>query len=296
MSARQQLTAALLCAGCLATNAMAQQPYAQQPAAKGAASADAVIRAAAARPTPRVKAGHADLGGYWTTAIARNPAPQVQQATEVSADGKTIQLGIAAPQDVRAGEIGPVAQRRARSDLRPPYRPEFAAKVLELFDHANTMDPTARCAPPGVPRIGMPAEIVQTGDAVYLLYATRNYFRIIPTDGRPHDADADAMNMGDPIGRWEGNTLIVESLNFNEDTWLDRDGTFHSTHMKVTERFTRRGDTLTYAATVEDPDVLTGPWSPPTQTLVLGQRGQHIAQDYPCIERDVDHYVNSNRH
>lgn len=280
---------------CWQVTAVAAQPTASA-APTGSLTADQVIQEAAKLPTPRVKSGHVDLSGYWTTALPRNPAPQVQRAKEVSADGKVIQLGIPAPEDVRAGEIEPVARRRANAALRPSYKPEYAAKALELFDNANKLDPTSRCAPPGVPRIGMPSEIVQTDGAVYLLYPTRNYFRIVPTDGRPHDQEADAMNMGDPVGRFEGDSLIVESVNFNEDTWLDGDGTFHSSKMRVTERFTRRGNALTWEATVEDPAVMTKPWSPPARSLVLGRAGQHIAQDYPCIERSVDHYTSPNRH
>ena len=101
------------------------------------------------------------------------------------------------------------------------------------------------------------------------LYGASNLFRVIPTDGRPHRADADPSYMGDSIGRFEGDTLVVDVTNFNDDTWLGSDGYFHTEKMHVVERLTRKGDVLTYSATVEDPDVLAKPWTTTPRRLKL---------------------------
>lgn len=272
-----------------------QPVLAQQPNAAQAAANAQMIQQAQSQPTPRSH-GHPDLSGFWFIPGRTNVAPQVAGAATTSNDGKVVQLDIAAPQDVAPFETGPVARRRADSGARPSYKPEFVAKALNNFDHANDLDPAARCVPPGVPRIGVPAEISQRDGVTYLMYASRNYYRVIPTDGRGHDPDADEMSMGDSVGRWDGDTFIIDTVNFSDDTWLDADGSFHTSKMHVTERFTRQGNTLHWDATVEDPTVMTGPWSPKPIVMVAGKPEQHVAQDYPCLEKDVGHYVNGNRH
>lgn len=273
----------------------AQLTTAQQPNATQAAANQKLADQAMSHPTPHI-GGHPDLSGFWFIPGRTNIAAQVAGAATTSSDGKTVQLDIAAPQDVARFEVEPVAHRRADGSTRPSYKPEYAAKALDNFDHANQLDPAARCTPPGVPRIGVPAEISQRAGVTYLLYTARNYYRVIPTDGRPHDADADEMSMGDPVGHWDGDAFVVDSVNFSDDTWLDGDGSFHTSKMHVIERFTRKGDTLRWEATVEDPAVMTAPWSPKAVVMVAGSAKQHVAQDYPCIDKDSGHYVNGNRH
>src|SRR5437899_1449101 len=94
-------------------------------------------------------------------------------------------------------------------------------------------------------------------------------FRVIPTDGRPHSAEAsfDMTYLGNTTGRWEGDTLVLDSIGFIDTTWLGRGGFFHSDQMHVVERFTRQGDAILYDVTVEDPEVLVEPWVLPTRTI-----------------------------
>jgi hypothetical protein len=157
------------------------------------------------------------------------------------------------------------AEFTVRSDPnRPLYKPEYWDKVQDLDYNTNTKDPTWTCLPRGVPRMGPPLQIVQT--AKYVIFFYQPYptaaFRIIPVDGRGHDPvrAQDISYFGDPVGRWEGDTLVVESVGFNDDTWLANGGFFHSYDMRVTERLRREGDALHYQATVEDPTVLLQPW------------------------------------
>jgi hypothetical protein len=78
-------------------------------------------------------------------------------------------------------------------------------------------------------------------------------YRVIPTDGRGHRVNANPSDYGDSVGRWEGNTLVIETTGFSEDTWFGEDGYFHSDAMRVTERLWREGENLVWQATVEDP-------------------------------------------
>jgi hypothetical protein len=101
-------------------------------------------------------------------------------------------------------------------------------------------------------------------------------FRVIATDGREFDERAIVQTKytGHSVGRWEGDTLVIESIGFTPLTWLARGGFFHSEDMKVTERFTRQGDQMLYEVTVEDPDVLLHPWElNPMLMTVAGEGG-----------------------
>ena len=94
---------------------------------------------------------------------------------------------------------------------------------------------------------------------------------MIPTDGREHhpEAEFDYTYMGSTVGHWEGDTLVLDAIGFTDQTWLGRGGFFHTNQMRVVERFTRRGDTILYDVTVEDPEVLVEPYVLPTRTLRL---------------------------
>lgn len=121
------------------------------------------------------------------------------------------------------------------------------------------------CFPPGVPRIYLqpfPMEIIQIPGRVLILYEFDHFFRQIWTDGRGHDTALPETYMGDSIGHWEGDTLVVDTVNFNDKTWLDRGGVPHSNKLHVVEHFHRvNADTLQIDITMEDPIALTRPWS-----------------------------------
>jgi hypothetical protein len=125
-------------------------------------------------------------------------------------------------------------------------------------------DPTAHCFPPGVPRsMYVPAafHIIQKSDSIVFLHE-RMSWRIVPLDGRAHLPDAIRLWQGDSVGRWEGDTLVIDTTNFNGKTWLDENGEVVSYAEHVVERFTPAGpDTVNYEATITDPLVYTRPWS-----------------------------------
>jgi len=178
----------------------------------------------------------------------------------------------------------------------PKYKQEFQAKVKDLSERQVEVDTALQCQPPGVPRIGPPAKIVQTAREVLFLYDDVNgsFFRIIPTDGRARRKDLPASYLGDAIGRYEGDTLVVETVNFNEETWLSDNGAFHTKDLKVIERLRRVGDTLQYEATAYDPAVLVEPWKERTQTLWLTDR--EIEESPRCEDRDLDLIKDGSHH
>jgi hypothetical protein len=156
----------------------------------------------------------------------------------------------------------------------PPDMTEWAKLKYEAAKPSNgprthslkeTDDPILKsCLPAGVPRIYLqpiPLEIVQTSKEILLLYEYDHTVRRIFTDGRKHTEDITPTYMGESIGHWEGNTLVVDTIGFNDKTWLDRDGHPHSDELHVIERFHRTDhDNLEIDITMEDPQALAKPW------------------------------------
>jgi len=274
---------------CLILTAAAQQQGGGDRAAK--------MREEAGKPTPRSADGHPDLSGNWSD------PPNAPLEVVRTADGKTLTV-----LDRDAPEIDARAQpnfkaRAADNSRRPPYKPQFVAKQRELMYTASRIDPGIHCYPKGVPRLGAPTEIAQTPTTVYFFYGGEQTHRIIPIGGR-HNPDQDPLPNGDSIAYWEGDTLVVDVLNFDSETWLSRDGDYHDDNMHVVERFTRKGNTLEYDVTVEDPTLFTGPWKPRagftiertgSRTMIIREAGVHDPPDYPCVERDREHKVNNDR-
>jgi hypothetical protein len=131
------------------------------------------------------------------------------------------------------------------------------------------------CQPLGVPREGPPRRIIQSENDVVFLYqggdAGGGYgeYRVIPTDGRKHDPQRaiETTYLGYTVGRWEGDTLVLDGISYVDTTWLGRGGFFHSQNMHVIEKFRREGDVIYYDVTVEDPEVLAEPYVIPTRIL-----------------------------
>ena len=225
--------------------------------------------------TPRTPDGHPDLGGMWYRRIP--PVPPVQRV------GKSIIFNNSAPRDPNA-EPSAIAYNPGT----PKYKPEFVAKVKELNDNQVNEDPALTCAPPGVPRLGPPHRIIHTAKEVVFLYDDLNgsFFRYIPIDGRQHRTDIEASANGDSIGRWEGDTLVIDINNFSEDTWLADDGLFHSKNLHVVERVRRDGNSMQWSVVVEDPAVLQEPWKMTPRTLKL-MANTEIEEAPPCSEKDL---------
>jgi hypothetical protein len=204
------------------------------------------------RPTyvaPRTADGKPDLSGFWQ---ALNNAHydlegHVAKAGPISALGA---VG-AVPADfgvVDGGEI--------------PYQSWAATKKKENEQNWLMLDPVVKCYMPGIPRatyMPFPFQIVQTADAIVMAYAFPSASRTIPLN-RKEPAPADFW-MGWSQGHWESDTLVVDVTGFNDRTWFDRAGNFHSDELHVVERYRRTGpDHLLYEVTIEDPKVFSRPW------------------------------------
>ena len=141
-------------------------------------------------------------------------------------------------------------------------RPTFGPNGVAVSD---TNDLVYQCFPPGVPRIYFhphPFEIIQTPGRVMIAYEYQQLLRQVFTDDREHRNDLAPMWLGDSTGRWEGDTLVVETVNFNDRTWIDRRGVPHSDQLRVVERIRRSNeDELTVDITVADPIAFTEPWT-----------------------------------
>jgi hypothetical protein len=150
----------------------------------------------------------------------------------------------------------------------------------ESYSKRGIDDPAALCLPPGVPRLVMvslfPIEIVQTPKRIVFMYEYMNVFRSIPI-GDAHPSDIAPTYLGDSVARWEGNTLVVDVVGFNDKTWLTGTGTFHSEDLHLVERYTRVSkDRIDFEATIDDPKLLTKPWTIRTTMMLREGRGCRI--------------------
>jgi hypothetical protein len=244
------------------------------------AQGSAATQAAAAKPTPRMANGKPDLSGMWYRRIA---GPVMKRV------GKSLVRVTDAPEPEGAGNrYNPGA---------PKYRQQFLAKIKEMKDDQINVDPSFKCGPPGIVRIGPPQRIVSTPREVVVMYddLNGNFFRVIPTDGRAHREDIEPSSLGDSVARWEGDTLVIEVRNVLDTTWLGDNGLFHTADLKVTERLTRQGDSLTWEAIVEDPEVLEEPWRVTPRTLTLMANAE-IEEAAFCEDRGVDDRVTRDYH
>jgi hypothetical protein len=241
------------------------------------------------KPTPRTADGHPDLSGVW---IAGNRG--IRPSTESASIKVVLPLaGVNQDKDNVFAALDRISvTERAKDTNKPQYKAELLAKVKDLEVRQSQEDPAFYCKPAGVPRMGPPAQIIQLPDKLVFLYAT-NLFRLVPINAA-HRADIDTSYMGDSVAKWEGDTLVVDVNNLNDDTWLGPDGYFHTEALHVVERFTRTGDTMRYDVTVEDPNVLTRPWTMNPRTLRLGNRP--LEEGPPCVEKDADHLVTLDHH
>jgi hypothetical protein len=195
--------------------------------------------------------GKPDLSGVWWT------------GGDVGGRGINFGRGLG-----RGGPAGPT--------FSALYTPEAAAAAKKLNDND---DPTLKCIPTAFGTlnvslfdVGALGQIVATPKFVVMLTETYHGWRLVPTDGRPHREEVPPSHRGDSVGRWEGDVFVVETKNFNDDTWIWAEGRSspHSDQLRIVERY-RRVDrnTLEIEATLHDPKVLTAPWVVPKQTLVL---------------------------
>lgn len=227
---------------------------------------------------PRAADGKPDLTGVWQPgSTIPGSWEEANAGNGLGGTGKNPDAPVALSSTDRHGNEG------------APYQDWAAKKVLASFNSRDIDDPTARCLPAGIPRLysfGLfPVQIVQTPRQITILYEYMNAFRVIPLNAK-HAEDAEPTYLGDSVGRWEGNTLVVDITNFNDKTWLIGGGTFHSDKLHITERYTRVSkDQINYEATMEDPVVLSKPWV--YRTTMMLREGTRV-HEYVCAENNLD--------
>jgi hypothetical protein len=221
---------------------------------------------------PRTPDGKPNLNGIWQTMNTANwniePHPaSPSPARELGAAGAVPGgLGI-----VDGGEI--------------PYLPAARKKQQENYANRLKLDPEIKCYLPGEPRAtyqGMPFQIIQSTKHIMLIHEFAGAVRTIYMTDQT-EAPADSW-MGWSNGRWEGETLVVDTKGFNDLSWLDRAGNFHSDALHVVERFTpRSAETITYDVTIEDPKVFSRPWK---MSMPLYKHVERNAQilEFRCVE------------
>ena len=221
---------------------------------------------------PRTPDGHPDLNGIWQAVNTANWDLQDHSA----APGPVAALGA-------AGAIPPGQGVVEGGDI--PYLPAALAKKKENFTKRFTTDPEIKCYLPGVPRatyMPYPFQIVQGANSILIAYQYASAVRTMPMHD-PGSSPAPSW-MGWSAGHWEGDTLVIDVTSFNDETWFDRAGDFHSDALHVVERYTPRSpDTLTYEATIEDPKVFSRPWK---ISMPLYRRVEKNAQllEFKCVE------------
>jgi hypothetical protein len=239
------------------------------PAKRISPTAGLVAQMVAHGDAPRMADGHPDLSGFWGAGAVDAPY------TNFGSRG----LAFFEPDQA--------AMQRGNNWSRPIYKPELWEKVYGADYGPVVGDPTFHCAARGVPRLGEASHIVATPREVVLNYGGET--RFVPLDGRkrdPQDSDYEFSN-GWALGHWEGDTLVIESTGFNDATWMQWTGYFHSNRMEVTERYWRKGDLLYYNATVTDPEVLQAPWTTETFVKRLSRNpAARVAEAAPCVEND----------
>ena len=245
----------------------------------------------------RLSAALAALALAWPLAVAAQTSSPQSTTIPRAADGKPDFSGIwevlaKADDNIEAHS----ASRTARASAGTveggtlPYKPEMLEKRTQNFAARATADTEAKCFLPGVPRvmyIQHPFQIVQTPDLVLMLFeyvhATRNVYM-----NSPHLKGPLNWWMGDSRGQWDGDTLVVDANNFNEETWFDRAGNFHSDELHIVERYTLADrDHINYTARIEDSKVFTRPW---TMSLVFYRHTEPNFRllDYECYAFALD--------
>jgi hypothetical protein len=245
-------------------------------AGAGAVAVSTIVPAAgqgqaAAFRAPRTADGKPNLSGIWQANNTANWDIEAHEARQ----GPVIALGAAFSVPPGLGVV----------DGEIPYLPAALAKKRENGENWMSRDPEVKCYMPGIPRatyMPYPFQIVQSTDNILMTYEFASASRVIRMNSK-EQSPAPAW-MGWSIGRWDGETLVVEVTDHMEETWFDRAGNHHSDALKVTERYTAvDANTLQYEATIDDPKVFSRPWK---MSMPLYRRREPNVQlmEYKCVQ------------
>ena len=206
-----------------------------------------------AAPAPHTSYGKPDLSGIWQAEGA--PIEELVKLLPSGANG----LGEATPSRYFLNILSDFQADEA------PIRPEAAALFLKRLHAFGKDSPGTHCLPAGVPLAALlpaPYKLLQMPEMIVMLYEAETSFRQIYTDSRTHTADPQPTWMGYSVGKWEGDTLVVDAVGFNDRSWLDAMGHQHSDAMRITERYHRRDfGHMEVQITIDDPKTFTRPFT-----------------------------------
>ena len=264
---RVRVSVAAIVAASLTVAVSAPAQWVRHPIAGAPRTADGKINMSA--PVPRLD-GKPDLSGIW----------QVQG--DARAPGGLFGLG---------ESLNSRYFRDVLADYKPEERPltPFGAELLRQHQQPGAFNPTLNCLPDGVPHgdlLPEPFKILHSKGVIVMLYEVETTFRQIFMDGRKHPTDMSPAWQGYSVGRWEGDTLVVDTAGFNDRGWLDARGTGHSEAMRVEERFRRRDyGHMDLTITITDPKVFT---KPITFTVVEELLPDTDLLEHYCLENEKD--------
>jgi hypothetical protein len=236
-------------------------------------------------PTPRLADGHPDLSGFW----GAPPAPGQRRGPGQDDPGQQL---FPARHGIFSNFEDDFFVTGQQGNNIPLYKPQFWSQILSNQANGANLDPYLHCLPITPPRLGAPVRIVQVPNgkqAEFLFFreafGTPNTFQDIPVGAAFYPPDPDGTWQGDPSAHWDGDTLVVETVGYNGQTWLSRAGDPASYNLKTIERLHRQGNTMDYDVTVEDPDDLQRPWVLPTEQVQLLPKG-FSSIGTPCMWQD----------
>jgi hypothetical protein len=234
---------------------------------------------------PRAADGHPDLNGIWQAMNEANYDIEMHMARPALQTRQGPYGPVPAPPVLALGAVGAVPPGMGVVDGEIPYKPEALAQRNKNRENWVTSDPEIKCYLPGVPRatyMPHPFQIFQSNKAIFFAYQYAGAVRNIYLKD-PGPAPVDSW-MGQSVGRWEGETLVIDATGFNDQTWFDRAGNYHTEKLHVVERYTRTApDVITYEATIEDPNVFTRPWKMSMPLYRRLDKGIQLL-DFKCVE------------
>ena len=234
---------------------------------------------------PRLN-GKPDLNGLWQAVNTANWDIQAHSAKAALAMRPGPVVPVPAKEVLALGAVGSVPSGLGVVDGDElPYTPDALKQKQENQENWLTRDPEVKCYLPGVPRatyMPFPFQIIQGDKTFFITYeyagAVRNVFLKDP--GAPQ---VDSW-MGQSVGRWDGDTFVVDVNGFNDRSWFDRAGDHHTEQMKVTERYTMTdADHIAYSATITDPGTFTRPWTMSMPLYRRVEKGARLGQ-FKCVE------------
>jgi hypothetical protein len=235
---------------------------------------------------PLAPGGHPDLNGIWQALNEANYDLEGHNARPAMALRPGPYGPVPAAPVLALGAVGSVPPSLGVVEGGEiPYKPEARVKKEENQRNWLTSDPEIKCYLPGVPRatyIPQPFQILQSANQIFIAYQYDGAVRNIYLKD-PGPAPVDSW-MGQSVGHWDGGTLVVDVTGFNDQTWFDRAGNYHTDALHVVERYRRTSpDIISYEATIEDPNVFTRPWK---ISMPLYRRQEKNAQilDFKCVE------------